>query len=241
MIRKTITYLASLTLFACANHPTYYPEEAELALFKNTGESEFKMAKNGIERGYAASGLFAVSDRFFGLAKYSLSRHGNCDTCTTNQRDYLEAAVGLGGLNLGKRRGELLMGAGSGKTVSIETADPLSIGGVKQASADYYRSYLQYNLALMETQYLLAAATLRGAAVMNTTYELRDVDTQNLLTVDGKRWAAFIEPAATLKAHWNGVSIYWQLGLSFPISGDTAFNHDRAWSVAGLSYRLDLF
>lgn len=237
-----IVFLLLFFLYGCANHPTYYPEEADVVFFKKAGETELKLVKNGIERGYSASAAVAVTNHIFAKGRYSYSRLGNCNTCTTHDRDYAEAAIGVSGLFSTRHKQELILGVGKGNISSLESADPLSTSSASQkAEADYLRSYVQYNIGLIDTRRFLLAATLRSSFVKNSAYELRDINTGQLLTSTGRDWSVFAEPALTMKGNMGGFAIYWQTGTSVPVMTDAQFNHDWIWSVLGASYRFRVF
>jgi len=237
-----IVLLLLVFLFGCANHPTYYPEEADVVFFKKAGETELKLVKNGIERGYSASAAVAVTNHVFTKGRYSYSRLGNCDSCITHDRDYAEAAVGVSGFFSTRQKQEIIFGVGKGNISSLESADPLSTSSASQiAEADYLRSYAQYNVGLIDTRRFLLAATLRGSFIKNQSYELRDVDSGQLLSSSGRDWSVFVEPAVTMKGNMGKFSLYWQTGTSVPVMTDAQFNHDWIWSVLGASYRFRVF
>ncbi|MDH5216977.1 MAG: hypothetical protein OEX19_04735 [Gammaproteobacteria bacterium] len=237
-----IVLLVLVFLFGCANHPTYYPEEADVVFFKKAGETELKLVKNGIERGYSASAAVAVTNHIFAKGRYSYSRLGNCDSCITHDRDYSEAAIGVSGLSSTVQKQEIMFGVGKGKILSLESADPLSTSSAsQQAEGDYLRTYAQYNVGLIDARRFLLAATLRSSFVKNSSYELRDINSAQLLTSEGRDWSIFVEPALTMKGNMGRFSIYWQTGASVPVATDAQFNHDWIWSVLGASYRFRMF
>lgn len=244
LFSKNILVVMSISffLFACANHPTYYPEEADVVFFKKAGETELKLVKNGIERGYSASAAVAVTKHVFAKGRYSYSRLGNCDSCITHDRDYGEAAIGVSGIFSTAQKQELILGVGKGRISSLESADPLSTSSAsQQAEADFLRSYAQYNVGLIDSRRFLLAASLRSSFIKNQSYELRDINTSELLASSGRDWSVFVEPALTMKGNMGGFSLYWQMGTSVPVMTGAQFNHDWIWSVLGASYRFRVF
>ena len=237
-----IVLVVFILIQGCANHPSYYPEETSIAFFKEAGESQLAFSKNGIERGYSATAALALSNDIFLLGKYSISRHGNCDSCSTHKRDYTEGAVGVSKLISSSLGDELLIGFGRGKIISLESAFVYLLGsGCCRATSEYFRPYVQYNLGVLKTNRLLSVISLRGSYVYNRSYLLEDFLTNQSVASPGRNWSAFIEPAATLKGVLGGFSLHAQVGASVPLLTGAEFNSDWMWVSAGAGYRFSLF
>ena len=213
---------AVLVISSCKT--AYVPNTVNVPLFDDAGQMRLSGDANGNVQ-FAAS----LGRRFGVMANGMWRRDGKSTDVTRGSGHFLEAGIGGFSSGSGLLRFETYLGAGVGKTKTIDNGKMYEANGARF----FFQPSIGIHQSIFEVAFTprLVAGKFQKAT---TTYTTAELTSNKLLDLDKPTWI-FLEPALTARVGYKWLKLQLQLGKSIKLTDKPiAFNEN--FSSVGLIF-----
>ncbi|MBX7150478.1 hypothetical protein K1X84_02475 [bacterium] len=134
-----------------------------------------------------------------------------------------------------KTRINFLAGIGLGSIDHLEPKPKLFPDASILVEGNYYKFFVQGNEGWINRRFeRILSFRITGIKFSNYTKTEILNDGAEKLSTEGRHYAVFAEPAATLRFGFEYFKLSSQVGFSFPISGRRSFDNNGLWLAMGL-------